>query len=63
MIKKLDDDLFSNNDVIFVNEDSSALFFNYQMGILRLDLNIINLDDVNFNDLKTIIHVRLNRLA
>ena len=63
MIKKLDDDLLSNNDVIFVNEDSSALFFNDQMGILRVDLNIINLDDVNFNDLKTIIHVRLNRLA
>ena len=62
MIKKLDDDLFSNNDIIFVNEDSDYVtFFSNEMGILNVDPNNIYLDDVNFveDDPETIIHVRL----
>ena len=62
MIKKLDDDLFSNGDIIFYNEDSNYVtFFSDEMVILGVDLNIISLDDINFNedDPKTIIHVRL----
>ena len=62
MIKKLDDDLFSKDDIIFVNENSNnATFFSNQISILCVDLNNINLDDVNFNedDPETIIVVRI----
>ena len=51
MIKKLDDDLFSNYEIIFVNQDSNyARFFSDEVGILSVDLNNINLDDVNFDE-------------
>ena len=61
MIKKLDDYLFSNNDIIFVNEVSNYVtLFSNEMGILSVDLSNINLDDVNFDedDPETIVHVR-----
>ena len=39
MIKKLDDDLFSNGDIIFVYEDSNYVtLFIYEMSILSVDL-------------------------
>ena len=51
MIKKLDDDLFSNYEIIFVNQDSHyATFFSDEVGILSVDLNNFNLDDVNFDE-------------
>ena len=51
MIKKLDDDLFSNYEIIFVNQDSNyATFFSDEVGILSVDLNNFNLDDVNFDE-------------
>ena len=62
MIKKLDDYLFSNDGMIFVNENSNnIIFFSNQMDTLTVDLRNINLDDVNFDedDPKTIIDVRL----
>ena len=40
MIKKTDDDLFSNDDIIFVNGDSNYVtFFSDEMGILSVDLS------------------------
>ena len=62
MIKEPDVDLSFNDDIIFVNEDSiNVTFVSDEMGILSVDLNDINLDDVNFDkdDLETIIHIRL----
>ena len=51
MIKKLDDDLFSNYEIIFVNQDSNyTTFFSDEVGILSVDLNNINLDDINFDE-------------
>ena len=64
-IKSLDDDLFSNDDIILVNEDSNNItIFSDEMGIFSVDLNNTNLDDVNLDDdddddPETIIHVRL----
>ena len=62
MIKNLDDDFFSNYDIIFVNENcNNVTFFDDEMGFLSVDLNNINLDDVNFDkdDPAAIIHVRI----
>ena len=62
MIKKLDETVFSNDEIVFVNEDSGNVTFSSDgMGILGVDLNNVNPDDVNFNedDPKTIFHVRL----
>ena len=56
MIKEPDVDLSFNDDIIFVNEDSiNVTFVSDEMGILSVDLNDINLDDVNFDkdDLET----------
>ena len=61
MIKKFDV-IFSNDDIIFISEDSgNVTFSSNEMGILSTDLNDINLDDVNFDedDPEAIIHVRL----
>ena len=60
--KKIDDDLFSNDDIIFVNEDFNYVtFLSDEMGILSVDIDDINLDDVSFDkdDPETLIHVRL----
>ena len=44
MIKEPDVDLFFNDDIIFVNEDSiNVTFVSNEMGILSVDLNDINL--------------------
>ena len=62
MIKNLDHGLFSNDSIIFVNEDSNNItLLSDEMGFLSVDLNNINLDDANFDedDPETIIHVRL----
>ena len=62
MIKNLNDDLLSNDDIIFGNEDSNSVtLLSDEMGCLSVDLNNINLDDVNFDeeDPETIIHDRL----
>ena len=48
MIKNLDDTVFSNDDIVFFNEDScNVTFSSDNMGILHADLNKINLDDAN----------------
>lgn len=49
-IKKLDDNLFSNDNKIFVNDDFDARIFRNETGILCADINNIILDDVNFDD-------------
>ena len=51
MIKNLDNALFANDHIIFINEASGDVtFYHDEMGILSVDLNNINLDDVNFDD-------------
>ena len=62
MVKKLDDAVFSNDDIVFFNKDSGNVTFSSdEMRILSVDLNNINLDEANFyeDDPETIIHVRL----
>ena len=62
MIKRLDDALFSNDDLIFVNKNSNYLtFFSYEMGITSVDIIDIKHDDVSFDgdDPKTTNHVRV----
>ena len=50
MIKKLDA-IFSNDDIVFISEDSgNVTFSSNEMSILSTDLNDINLDDVNFDE-------------
>ena len=52
MIKERDVDLFFDDDIVFVNEDSiNVTFLSDEMGIV----------DVNFDkdDLETITHIRL----
>ena len=61
IIKKLDDALFVNDDIIFMNKDSNNItFFGGDIGVLSVDLDKIYLDDVNFDedDPEIIIHVR-----
>ena len=61
MIKKFHNALFTDDDILFFYEDSSnVLFSSDEIGILRVDLNIINRDCVNFDedDPETIIHLR-----
>ena len=51
MIKKLDDAVFSNDDIVFVNEYSGNVTFSSdKIGILSVDLTDINLDNVNFDN-------------
>ena len=64
MLERIHHVLFSNDDIVFFDEDfRSVTFFTNQMGILSVDLYKIYFDNVNFyeNDLENIIHVR--RLA
>ena len=61
MIKKLNDAIFSSDDIDLVIEDSGNVsFYSDEMGVLSVDLNNINLDDDNFieDDPETIIHVK-----
>ena len=62
MLERIRHVLFSNDDIVFFDEDfRSVTFFTNQMGILSVDLYKIYFDNVNFyeNDLENIIHVRL----
>ena len=52
MIKKLDDALLANDDIMFINS-GNATFFLWWMGILSVDLNF------DEDDPEIIIHVRL----
>ena len=61
MIKKVHSFFFANNDIFFFDEDSGNVTFSSdEMGILCIDLNNVNVDDINFDedDPETIIHVR-----
>ena len=61
-MKIFDDAVFSNHDIVFVNEDSGNVAFSSDgMAILRKRLSNIILNDVIFdeNDPETIIDVRL----
>ena len=62
MLERIRHVLFSNDDIVFFDEDfRSVTFFTNQMGILSVDLYKIYFDNVNFyeKDLENIIHVRL----
>ena len=62
MIKKFHNVLFTDDDILLFYEDSDIVSFSSdEMGILSVDLNNINLDDLNFyeGDPEAIIHVRL----
>ena len=51
MIKKLDDTIFSNDDIFFVNKNpSNIIFFSDDIDILSVDIYNINLDDLNFDE-------------
>ena len=62
MLEKLDDTLFANDDVIFINEGSNNVkFFGGEIGILSVDLDKTNLNDVSIDEdnPETISHVSL----
>ena len=62
LLKKLFTALYADDNILYFNEDSGdAVFSCNEMGILRIDLNNINLDDTNYDedDPETIIYVRL----
>ena len=60
MIKKLNNALFADIDILFLDEDSGNVTFSSdEMGILSAGLNNINDDDVNFDEDETTIRVRL----
>ena len=61
MIRRCDDAVYSNDNIVFSNEDcNNVTFSSVDMDILSVDLNNVNLNDVNFDedDPETIIHVR-----
>ena len=61
MIKKLLTSLYADNNILYFNEISDDVVFSFKkMGILRKDLNNINLDDTNHdeNDPEIIIHIK-----
>ena len=62
MLEKLDDVIFSNYDIVFINTDSDHVTsFSNDMGLVNVYLNNVSFDDINFNDNdpETIIHVRI----
>ena len=62
MIKKLDDTLFTNDAIIFINKGSNNLkFFGGEMVTLSVDLGKNNLDDVTFDedDCQSTTHIQL----
>ena len=62
MIEKLDNAVFSNDDIIFGDIDSNIVtFFSNNIGLNSKNLHNVNLDDDNFDDCdpKTINQVRL----
>ena len=61
MIKKLYTTLYTDENILYFNEDSGDVVFTYnETGILNIDLNSINLD-INFDedDSDTIVLIRL----
>ena len=51
MLEKLDNVVFSNDDIVFAYEYSDVTFFSDDMGLnVYSNLNNINLDDDNFDD-------------
>ena len=64
VIKKLLTALYADDSIFYFNDDSGDITpYCNKMGILSVDLNIINLHNTNYdeNDPETIFHVR--RLA
>ena len=62
MIKKLFTVLYTDQHILYFDEDFGNVIFNYnEMSILNIDLNCNNLHDNNFDEDEpdTIIHVRL----
>ena len=62
MIKKLLTALYAGENILYFDENSNNIVFNYNgMGTLNIDLNNINFDDTNYdeNDPVTIILIRL----
>ena len=62
MIKKLFTALYTDDDIIYFHENFDNVIFSCnKVGILKIDLTKINLDDTNYNedDPDTIIHLRL----
>ena len=62
ILKDLDDAVFFNDNIVFVNADpDNVTFFSNDMGLVNVDLNIVSLDDNNSvnDDPETIIHIRL----
>ena len=62
MIEKLNNALFSNDDIVFHEIDPDIVtFFSNDIGLNSINLDNINLDDDSFEDYdpKTINHVRL----
>ena len=50
MIENLHNALFAEDDIVFFDEESGNVTFSSdEMGILSVDLNNINLDDVHFD--------------
>ena len=61
-IRNLHEALFADDDTLFSDEDFVDITFcGGEMGILSIDLDKINLDDVNFyeDDRITVTHVRI----
>ena len=61
MIKKLHNALFTDDDLLFFDEDSGNVpFSSDEMGIFSVDLDNINLDGVNIDedDSETVIQAR-----
>ena len=61
IIKKLFTDLYADEDILYINEDSGDAGFIYdEMDVVDVNLNNINVDN-NFDeeDPNTIIHTRL----
>ena len=62
IIEKLDNDVFSNDDIVFGDIDSDIFtFFSNDIDLNSVNLNNVNLVDDNFDnyDPKTINHVKL----
>ena len=66
MIEKLDNAVFYNDDIVFVDIDDSDIvtFFRNGIGLNSINLNDIDLNDDNFDDCdpKTINHIRLKQI-
>ena len=61
MLKKLYNDVFFNDYVVFLKaEFDNVTVFSDDMGLLNVDLNNVSLDDTNFDnhDSETTIHVK-----